>query len=121
MNFRIKYPQKESIVRIIENWNGLVHPSHDQCIINDIFRNDIVLLNPVYNVISPNLHKFSDPIIIHFTGGGRHKPWNFKCKNKFVHKYWRYRLWVDPFGFFNFYKSRFKYLVKTLIIKTQDN
>jgi lipopolysaccharide biosynthesis glycosyltransferase len=121
INYRLKYPQKETVVEIIENWDKLVHPAWDQDIINDIFRGEIELLNPRYNCVSPEVHNIDDPIIVHFTGGGRHKPWNFKCKNKFVHKYWKYRFWVDPVGFFNFYKSRLKFFVKNAILVKKDN
>ena len=114
INFRLKYPQKEIVTEMIQNWNKIVHPSWDQCIVNDIFRGEIALLNPRYNCISPEVHKIDNPIIVHFTGGGSWKPWNFKCKNKFVHKYWKYRLWVDPIGFLHFYKSRLKFSVKKL-------
>jgi lipopolysaccharide biosynthesis glycosyltransferase len=117
INFKKRFPDKESIVKIIQNWDSNTHPAHDQDIINDLFRNEITYLSPEYNVVSPEINNIKDPKIIHFTGGGKHKPWNFKCTNKFVHRYWRNRFWFDPVGFLVFYKDRFKYNLKKNILK----
>lgn len=76
----------------------------DQDVLNHIFNNDWLSLDPEWNDLSflkhigdkdldlndmnyleSSAHK--EPSIIHFAGGGEYKPWHYKCKNPYKHKY----------------------------------
>ena len=56
----------------------------DQDIINIVFKNKIKEIDSIYNFAGANVkretEKFSNAIIIHYTG--KNKPWHKKCKNK---------------------------------------
>jgi len=99
-------PLRKEIDEIIQGWNFVTHPAHDQDLINDLFRDRIVLLPLKYNTMTVRIHEERFPKIVHFTGGGKFKPWHPKCTNRYTGLYWKYRFVLDPLGFAKFYLIR---------------
>lgn len=92
---------EEKMINFIKSYNGDVY-HHDQGIINGVFKNDIMILEPKYNVMTPffdmNVKRIKDlsktdpyysqselneaksnPIFVHFTPSYSKRPWFKGC------------------------------------------
>lgn len=59
---------------------------YDQDLLNIVFRDDVLLLEPRWNFIGPRrVHMALDPFILHYTGD--RKPWNFLSQVAFARTY----------------------------------
>lgn len=104
-----KISAEKKMVNFIKKNNGDVY-HHDQGVINAIFKGDILILHPKYNVMTPffdmNVQKIkrlyktspyysqkqideakSNPIFVHFTPSFSKRPWIKGCKHPLRHIY----------------------------------
>jgi lipopolysaccharide biosynthesis glycosyltransferase len=87
---------------MVSMYDSQIHNYWDQDILNIIIPESRIKYKGLeYNCTTRNIDFIGElePSVLHFTGSGTHKPWNYESKNPYRRIYWRYRSYIDPLGF----------------------